>query len=173
MSKAATPRPVLIIDTREQAPFRFPEETIAVIRRALPAGDYTLEGLEDHVVVERKSLDDLVKTLIQDRERFHRELKKLQVIPGACVVVEAGLNDLLSHQYKSGAHPNAVLGAVLAVMVDFQVPVHFCGSRPAACHFTLSYLLKHQREKGKVDHASPSPEHAYVQADNGDLTRHH
>lgn len=147
-----TPQPVLIIDTREQAPFNFHDPTVTVTRRALPAGDYTLEGLEDLAVVERKSLDDLVQSLIRNRERFHRELRKLQSIPGACVVVEAGLNDLLSHQYKSGVHPNAVLGAVLAVIVDFRVPVYFCGNRPAACHFTQAYLLKHLTDKRKVHH---------------------
>ena len=149
------PQPVLIIDTREQAPFNFPEDVVSVTRRALPAGDYTLEGLEDLAVVERKSLDDLVQSLIRNWDRFHRELRKLQSIPGACVVVEAGLNDLLSHRYTSGVHPSAVLGAVLSVIVDFRVPVYFCGSRPAACHFTQTYLLKHLTDKRKVHHDNP------------------
>ena len=154
-----TPKPVLIIDTREQTPFNFHDPTVTVTRRALPAGDYTLEGLEDLAVVERKSLDDLVKSLIQDRERFHRELRKLQNIPGACVVVEAGLNDLLAHQYKSGVHPNAVLGAVLSVIVDFAIPVYFCGSRPAACHFTRAYLLKYLTQKRNlIDEKSACPD---------------
>ena len=155
------PQPVLIIDTREQAPFNFPEDVVSVTRRALPAGDYTLEGLEDLAVVERKSLDDLVQSLIRNRDRFHRELRKLQSIPGACVVVKAGLNDLLAHQYKSGVHPGAVWGAVLSVIVDFSIPVFFCGNRAAACHFTQTYLLKHLTDKRKVHHdnspASQSP----------------
>lgn len=59
----------------------------------------------------------------------------------ACVVVEAGLLDLLTQHYRGEAHPNAVLGNALSIILDFGVPVFFCGNRQAACQFVQAYLL--------------------------------
>jgi len=98
-------------------------------------------GLEGVVAVERKSLDDFVSTVIHSRERFYRELQKLAEYRAACVVVEAGLIDVLQRRYRGAAHPSAVLGSALAIILDFRIPVFFCSSRQAACHFVQAYLL--------------------------------
>jgi DNA excision repair protein ERCC-4 len=131
----------IIIDTREQEPYSFDPLLAAAMRRALPAGDYSIDGLEGVVAVERKSLDDFVSTVIHRRSRFRDELRKLAGYRAACVVVEAGLPDVLQSRFRGRAHPNAVLGNALSTVLDFRVPVFFCGSRQAACHFTQAYLL--------------------------------
>jgi ERCC4-type nuclease len=131
----------IIIDTREQEPYSFDSRLAAAVRRALPAGDYSVEGLEGRVAVERKTLDDFVSTVIHSRSRFREELRKLGGYRAACVVVEAGLLDLLKQQYRGEAHPNAVLGNALSIILDFGVPVFFCSSRQAACEFVQAYLL--------------------------------
>ncbi|MCL4552924.1 MAG: hypothetical protein M1305_05160, partial [Candidatus Marsarchaeota archaeon] len=82
-------KPVVVIDTREQEPYTFDPGWIETIRRALPAGDYSLLGYEASIAIERKSLEDFVGTLIRGRERFRNELLKLQRYQHACVVVEA------------------------------------------------------------------------------------
>jgi DNA excision repair protein ERCC-4 len=46
----------VVVDTREQEPYGFDSESIASIRKALPAGDYSIEGFETRVAVERKSM---------------------------------------------------------------------------------------------------------------------
>ncbi len=138
-------RPVIVIDTREQEPYAFHPERAAVVRRALPAGDYSVDGLEGRVAVERKSLDDLVRTLIRDRERFRRELLALSDYEAACVVVEGSLSDVLTKRYRTGAHPFSVLGAVVSIILDHRVPVFFCGDRPCARQFTEAYLLRFHR----------------------------
>ena len=61
---------------------------MTAIRRALPAGDYSLEGRETEFAVERKSLADFVQTVIRDRERFRKELLRLKTYRRACVVIE-------------------------------------------------------------------------------------
>jgi len=56
------PKPTLIIDSMEQKPYSFKafrKWFVAIERRKLPAGDYSIAGLEDRVAVERKSLQDL------------------------------------------------------------------------------------------------------------------
>jgi len=131
----------IIIDTREQEPYSFEPRLVAAVRRALPAGDYSVEGLEERVAVERKTLDDFVSTVIHARQRFRQELRKLAEYRAACVVVEASVVDILLQRYRGEAHPNAVLGNALSIILDFGVPVFFCGNRQAACQFVQAYLL--------------------------------
>ena len=132
----------LIIDTREQEPYGFDPRLVIAVRRALPAGDYSVAGLEQMVAVERKTLDDFVGTVIRARGRFYRELRRLERYARACVVVEADLGDVLAGRYRGDAHPHSVLGSVLAVAVDFGVPVFFCSNRQIACRFVEGYLLR-------------------------------
>lgn len=131
----------IIIDTREQEAYSFDPRLVATVRRALPAGDYSVAGLENTVAVERKSLDDFISTVIHGRDRFRNELRKLNSYRAACVVVEAGIPDVLLHRYRGRAHENAVLGSVLSIILDFQIPVFFCSDRQAACQFVQAYLL--------------------------------
>ena len=130
--------PRIVVDTREKEEYSFACPTV---RRKLEAGDYSVEGLEHEVAVERKTLDDFVSTVIHSRERFRKELAKLANYRAACVVVEAGLIDVLLARYRGDAHPNAVLGSALSIILDFRIPVFFCSSRQAACHFVQAYLL--------------------------------
>ena len=142
-------RITVVVDTREQEPYTFDPSSVSVIRRALPAGDYSIEGYEESVAVERKTLEDFVSTVIHSRKRFTRELQRLTGYTAACVVVEADLNDILRGRYRSGANPKAVLGTVLSIVVDFHVPVFFCSDRQAACHFVAGYLLRFHRKESK------------------------
>ncbi len=143
-------QPVIVIDTREQEAYSFSEERAAVVRRVLPAGDYSLAGFEDRIAVERKSLEDFVGTVIRGRERFRRELKRLQDYEAACIVVEADLASLLAGRYRAGVHPNAVVGAAMSIIVDYGIPVFFCSDRPTACVFTEAYLLRYHRKVSTI-----------------------
>lgn len=135
----------VVVDTREQEPYSFPPRRFVVERRALPAGDYSLAGLEREVAVERKTAEDFVHTVIRDRDRFRKELLKLAEYDRACVVIEAGLDDLLGGAYRSGAHPSSVVGAALSIIVDYGIPVYFCSNRQCACRFVEEYLLRYYR----------------------------
>jgi len=131
-----------LIDTREQQPYEFNPETINVKRQALDAGDYSLDGFEDQVCIERKSLPDYVQSVIKQRERFLKEVKKLSGITHSCVVVECDLADIMGKRYRSGVHPNSVLGATLSLMIDHKIPVYFCSDRQLARTFTEMYLKR-------------------------------
>ena len=72
MSSSSQALVTLIADTREQEPFSFDSRLVVVERRALPAGDYSVAGMEGVVAVERKTLDDFVSTVIHQRARFLR-----------------------------------------------------------------------------------------------------
>ena len=130
----------IIIDTREQEPYEF---ECATQRRKLDAGDYSVQGLEELVAVERKSLKDFTGTVIHDFTRFAAELQKLSKLDAACVVVEADLDDVL-RGLAGGAcgnvAPASLLGAAVHISLHYGVPVYWCGSRQAARAFTDAFL---------------------------------
>jgi len=150
---------IVVADTREQQPYSFSPDRIQVVRRALPAGDYSLAGFEHDVAIERKTAEDFVHTVIRERERFRNELLKLQTYMCSCIVVEADFEDLLSGNYRSGAHPASVTGAALSIIVDYGVPVFFCSNRQCTCRFVQEYLLRcHRRfaDTCQIQQLSPS-----------------
>lgn len=136
----------VVIDTREQRPYRFDPAHVTVTLRALPAGDYSLEGYETSVAVERKSLPDFIGSVIQNRDRFERELARLSTYAAACVLVEADLRDVVEGRYRSHAHPSSVMGSAIALYVDHGVPFIFCSTREIAGRFTAGFLRRcHKR----------------------------
>jgi ERCC4-type nuclease len=58
LGELAGREPVLVIDSREQAPLAF--ERLESVRGTLRTGDYSVRGLEDLFSVERKTVADLV-----------------------------------------------------------------------------------------------------------------
>lgn len=88
----------LICDSREQRPYQF--ETASEVG-TLACGDYSIHGLEDHVAIERKTLDDLIGCLTHDRDRFESELHKGKALDYFALVIEASLSDLADGRYRS------------------------------------------------------------------------
>jgi ERCC4-type nuclease len=138
-------RPVVIVDTREQAPYLFSDGRVATVRGTLPAGDYSLQGLEGRVVVERKSANDLANTLSTDRERWVRELEKLRGYRFAALVVECCRHDLLAHRYESPVQPGVLLGRLHETAVKYGVHVYFAGDRAGGEQATQDFLLRAAR----------------------------
>ncbi len=135
----------VVIDTREQHPWSFPE-LVRVERRKLDAGDYSLPGLESRVAIERKNPEDLVQTIISERRRFVAELKKLARMRVAAVVVECSLPWVLEGKYSTLVDPEVVVAAVASISVDWGVPVFFCGGRAEAATFARHLLQRAKRK---------------------------
>jgi ERCC4-type nuclease len=138
--RPAVALPHRYINTREQNGYSL---SVPTVRRKLNADDCSVEGLEDRVAVERKSLADFVSTVIRARRRFHEELRKLGGCEFACIVVEGSMRVVLDGAYGTGAHPNAVFGVAISICVDWGVPVYFCGDRQTARRFTGHYLERY------------------------------
>ena len=139
----------IVVDTREQRPWAF---RCPMVRKALKAGDYSVEGLEERVSVERKSLPDFVRTIVHERGRFHRELCRLALYAAACIVVEADLDAVLRGVHGAqlrSVSPHALLGRALEIPHRYGVPVFWCGSRQAARAFTEKYLRKFTEWRAK------------------------
>jgi ERCC4-type nuclease len=122
----------IVVDTREQQPWTFEGQPVTTVTAKLDAGDYSVLGLEHRVAIERKSLDDWTGTVLRDRSRFYRELALLRAYEFRCVIIEAGVREIMEGRYKSQANPAAVLGFVAEVAVGQSVPVYLAGSRAEA-----------------------------------------
>lgn len=138
----APPLPI-VVDTREQVPWEFDPSRCTVTRGTLQAGDYSVVGLEGVVAIERKSLDDYVQTIIHQRDRFRRELERLQGYKLAAVVVEATWQDVIDHAYQSLAHPNAIFGMTCCLIVDHGIPIYLSGERAIAQRFAERLLRRY------------------------------
>jgi ERCC4-type nuclease len=130
----------IVVDTREQLSTAYEYPGSPVERKKLSAGDYSVKGLEDYVAVERKTLDDLVHTLIHQWQRFEKELEKLKNFKYKTIIIETSYEDLIERRYTSRAHPNAILGKLRLAKEKYHVSVYFAGNREAAAAATFEYL---------------------------------
>ncbi len=133
---------IIIVDTREQRPFHF-SDLIEVRRAALPVGDYSLPGLEDQVVIERKSLSDLLGSITSGRERFVKELRQLRAFRFAALVIEARWPDILSGMYGclSQVHPNSVIGSLMSFAAKYNVIPILADDHDTAARLTERLLI--------------------------------
>jgi len=143
------PKPVVLVDTREQFPLSFDlfSNWIAETKKQkLDAGDYSVQGMEHLLMLERKSLADLITTLMQNRKRFFKSCERLSMYRWRALLVEASYEDIKS-PYDEGytkAHPNAVSGSLDALEVKFGIPVIYTSQfRPLAEEKAASWLSKH------------------------------
>ena len=74
-----------IVDSREQHPLDLSPLRTEVA--GLTTGDYSIKVLEDHIAVERKSLDDLIACRGHDRARFDKEVQRLLAFPCRALVI--------------------------------------------------------------------------------------
>ena len=143
------PRPVVLIDTREQSPLdlaRFSNWLAGTKISTLGTADYSIEGMETLVCLERKSLNDLVSTLMHNRPRFFRQLERMQDFPYRAILVEASYEDIKSpYSFTKDvmAHPNGVSGSLDALEARFGIPVIYTSrNRALAEEKAASWLSK-------------------------------
>lgn len=142
------PKPTILVDSREQRPLSFAnfQNWVAGERVvALPVADYSIEGMESLVALERKSLEDLIGTLTQNRARFFRMCEKMTAYRWRAILVEATLEDIKTPNATlfSGAHPNGIFGSLDAVETKFDIPVIYTSMyRQLAEEKAASWLSK-------------------------------
>lgn len=129
---------VVVVDTREQLPWEF---EVPTVRGTLKTGDYSVQGLEHSVAIERKSLADLVGSLTAGRERFLRECDRLMTYRFKAIVVEGSTEQVWGQAYRSSVSPQSIIASTLAITVDRGVPVIWSGNREHA-QWSAEWLLK-------------------------------
>jgi ERCC4-type nuclease len=120
-----------------------------VVVKGLATGDYSIDGLEDKIACERKSLDDCYGSVTWQRDRFEREIERLNELPGfAAVVIEATWPEIMTPaEYRPGwenrTEPRSVEGTIIAWSIRYP-RVHWwaCGGRREAEKLTFGILRK-------------------------------
>ena len=130
----------ILVDTREKTPWSFDPEKFEVITTTLQAGDYSLDGLDHLVAIERKSLGDFVSTVIHDWLRFRKELNRLSGYTCTAIVVETDLEKIFEHRYESEALPASVLGRMNAIYIETGIPVLLWGNATLAADMASRFL---------------------------------
>ena len=135
----------IIIDSREQLPFTFDGLPVRTVVQKLDAGDYGLVDLPG-CVVERKAPGDLLNCIGGSRDRFVRELERLQELDFSVVVVECGIKELFSGRH-SQISPQSAQASLIAWEQRFpRTHWHFCPSRPWAEKLTYQILERFHRD---------------------------
>lgn len=140
----------LIEDSREQTPLSFTKLSgVSIIRQGLKTGDYSIQGYEDEICFERKSVQDLVGTLIGGHERFLREMERMKDFEIKYILVEHSPS-IVYHYCNTHGWQNKfdiIIQSLLAYAYHYQVRVRFCKDREDMA----KYIVTKAREflKGK------------------------
>jgi ERCC4-type nuclease len=140
-----TPLPVVVIDTREQIPFsfrRFKGWFAGVEDRALPLGDYSVAGMEDTCVVERKDLSDLISSFTNNREVFVKRLRRMSRLPYSLLVITAPLSQIKSNYPFGRVSPNQITQSLIAVLAGLRVPFVCTETHELGEEIVASYLYQ-------------------------------
>ena len=140
-----TPKPVFLVDTREQNPFdfsRFEGWFAGIERKALKLGDYSVAGLEDVCVVERKDLPDLIRSLTTNRSVFINRLRLMAQHPHCLLVITAALSQVKSPYPYASLSPNRITQSLIAVLAGLQVPFLCTETHELGEEIVASYLYQ-------------------------------
>lgn len=135
---------VILVDSREQRQLRF--RNLRSERATLPTADYSVRGpgfdLRDTVLIERKSVVDLVGSLGVGRARFEREMVRLAKVRWKALVVEGDLREIAAGTRHSGLTPKQIMGALTAFSWKYQIAIWAAPNRAWAARI-VELLLYH------------------------------
>jgi len=132
----------IVVDTREQTPLNFKDVTI--VKNSLNFGDYAVLGKEQGIVIERKSLPDLIGSCVAQYERFTREFQRAKDAGAYLIVLcEESLNTAQNYPYIPYLRrfiktpPEAVFHNVRELMQNFGFQFVFCDGRARAAEVAI------------------------------------
>lgn len=139
----------IVVDTREQQPWEFPNYTIA--NRKLDTGDYSIEGLENILCIERKkSSSEFANNIVESR--FKDVIERMSNIKYAFLLLEFDLKDLLVYPIGSTVprrmwdkikiSPAFLLKNILELQLNHNIIVYFCGDADNAGKMAEHILKK-------------------------------
>lgn len=143
----------IIRDTREQTGWTWAADVdksyyipiLGTVTSCLDAGDYSVQGKEGLIRIERKaSFAELYGNLVDkdNKERFYREMEKLKDIPYKCIVIESNISkEIFGMSPCNLFRPipcTKIINELNKIYFEFGVPYHFVGD--AGMKFTRMYI---------------------------------
>ncbi len=128
----------VLIDEREQKPWFFPQSSLCDGQKftTLKTGDYTLQGYEDILSIEKKASTGEFATNINEA-RFFRELERLDKFAHPFLILEFDYEDMISFPKNSGipqkvwpklrVTPNYMIKKLTEIDLNFRTKIIFAG----------------------------------------------
>jgi hypothetical protein len=121
----------IIQDTREKKPWTFQAtgsvQDVKVTK--LDTGDYSIQGMEDEFMVERKaSVDELFMSLGVQWKRFEREMERARPFKHKYLVIEATMREIYRGSRFSKMSGRFIMARLVYLQLEYDVKVIFAGS---------------------------------------------
>jgi hypothetical protein len=146
---------IVVIDTREQMPWEFGFHTTS--KRKLDTGDYSIEGLEDVLAIERKrSVSEIANNLSESR--LKDVLERLSKIKHSFILLEFSLDDV--YQFPVGSDipkrlwdklkisGNYIIKRFIEMQMKYGVHILFCGNSENAERMAVSIMRRIYEQYG-------------------------
>lgn len=138
----------IIVDTREQQPWSF--ENHAVSNKKLDTGDYSIEGLENILGIERKkSISEFANNITESR--YQDVVSRLSQLKYSFLLLEFDLEDVLIYPIGSTVpkrmwgkikiSPAFLIKNILELELNHNIKVMFCGNASNAQKMA-EYILR-------------------------------
>jgi ERCC4-type nuclease len=121
----------IIQDTREKKPWAFQATgSVADVKVSkLDTGDYSIEGMEELFMVERKaSVDELFMSLGVQWKRFEREMERAKPFKYKYLVIEATMREVYRGSRYSKMSGRFIMARLVHLQLKYGVQVMFAGS---------------------------------------------
>lgn len=138
----------IIIDTREQQPWGF--DNYVKAHKKLDTGDYSIEGLENTLTIERKKSSSEFATNIVE-SRFKDVVMRLSQFKYSFLLLEFDLEDLLIYPVGSTVPrkmwskvkitPAFLIKHIIELQLNHNIKVIFCGNA-ANAEKIAEFILK-------------------------------
>jgi ERCC4-type nuclease len=139
----------IIVDTREQQPWEFEHHSVA--HKKLDTGDYSIEGLEELLGIERKkSVSEFANNITESR--FKDVVMRMSQLKYSFLLLEFDLNDILIYPIGSTVpkkmwdkikiSPAFILKHILELQLSHNIKVVFCGDSSNAKKMAEHILKK-------------------------------
>lgn len=140
---------VIIVDTREQKPWQFEHQAKA--NHKLDTGDYSIEGYENLLAIERKrNVAEIANNITE--KRFKDVVDRLSKIKHSYILLEFDLDDVMRYPVGSDIpkrlwdkiriSPSFIIKHLIDLQVDSNIKVIFCGNSDNAEKIALSLMRK-------------------------------
>jgi hypothetical protein len=124
----------IIVDTREQQPWSF--NNFAKAHKKLDTGDYSIEGLQHLLAIERKkSVSEFATNIVESR--FYDVVIRLSQLKYSFLLLEFDLEDVLIYPIGSTVpkrmwskikiSPAFIIKNILELQLKHNIIVYFCG----------------------------------------------
>ncbi len=139
----------IVVDTREQKPWVFSNNAKA--NHKLDTGDYSIQGLETLLAIERKRNVAEVANNITEK-RFVDVVERLSKMKYAFILLEFDMEDVVRYPIGSDIpkrlwnkiriSPAFIIKHLTDLQIDHNIKILFCGNSKNAEQIALSIMRK-------------------------------